>query len=70
MLTLKPTGSGTLEIKQMSGQPNPDMFRNTLHLSLQQYRHAFTTKTGNIFQYEVNSTLRFSKKVRQKKLKK
>ena len=34
MVTLKPTGSGTLEIKQMSGQPNPDMFRNTLHLSL------------------------------------
>ena len=34
MVTLKPTESGTLEIKQMSGQPNPDMFRNTLHLSL------------------------------------
>ena len=58
MVTLKPTGSGTLEIKQnpdMSGQPNPDMFRNTLHLSLQQYRHTFTTKTGNIFHYEVYS---------------
>ena len=37
MVTLKPTESGTLEMKQyhdMSGQPNPDMFRNTLHLSL------------------------------------
>ena len=37
MVTLKPTESGTLEMKQyhdISGQPNPDMFRNTLHLSL------------------------------------
>ena len=33
MVTLKPTESGTLEMKQyhdISGQPNPDMFRNTL----------------------------------------
>ena len=37
MVTLKPTESGTLEMKQyhdISGQPNPDMFKNTLHLSL------------------------------------
>ena len=37
MVTLKPTDSGTLEMKQyhdISGQPNTDMFKNTLHLSL------------------------------------